>query len=158
MAFNTRFRVHRSSLRIGKNAPPLLLAAWNAHGEEAFDFIALKTFPPNEVAARESEAIARLRPALNKPLSGQPRIHGLSPATIKYREKIGLTGSAVFMPPHTNKRRWQVGCEWLSINDMAMRAGLSEDAIEYRLAKGLTGTDLIRPKHRAPRKTYTRRK
>ena len=108
--FERRFVVHRQMLRAG-TAPPLLQEAFDQWGMSSLEFIPLKSMDPELVQEREAEAVARLRPALNK---NQPamvdaktiaRDAGISLATVYARMKQGLTGDALMRPRHQAPRK-----------------------------------------------------
>jgi hypothetical protein len=135
--FEERFGAHRSCMNQGKSAPRLQ-ACFELYGPESLEFIPLKEFPPEEVAAREAEAIETLKPQLNTYKTDRPRR----------------------WPPRylRTAKLYEVNGEMLSVPDLAKRYGIEEATIYTRAQRGLRGNALVAPKHRAPRKPYTRHK
>jgi hypothetical protein len=154
--FDQKFQEHRIALRRGEASIPLLLAAWKAYGEDAFEFVPIKECPPSEVDKWERYAIERLHPVLNSPLGED--IRNRERNRHAYRRRRGLTGPALYAPPHMNVKRYDVGDgQVMSQSEIAERSGLALSAVSIRLKKGITGSALLRPPHRAPRKPYTHR-
>lgn len=48
-------------------------------------------------------------------------------------------------PPAAEPRVLLVGSEWLTIREIARRAGVSGAAVRSRIARGVRGLDLVRP-------------
>lgn len=137
VSFGTRFTAHRTQLRRGVCSVPKLQEAHDKYGMEALAFIPLKAFPPEEIAAREREAIEFLKPALNT---------------------CGVGGRASYA-------RWEpivVGGQQMTVTEAARRYGLEPNTIRLRIKRGLSGDDLIAPPHKAPREPnrgwYSRQK
>jgi hypothetical protein len=143
LTFEQRFQMHRSQLNTNRATSPLLQEAWNKYGQDAFEFIPLKAFPKNEIAEREREAIMKVKPALNFPVGLD--VDGREKTRLRHRQSIGLTGVALYAPPHANTEKFEVDGEWLTRSELAERAGVSYPSIILRLKKGLTGRALIKP-------------
>lgn len=137
LPFPVRFDAHRSMLRRGKG-PRLLQACYDLHGEDGFDFVPLKTLPPHEVAAKEAEAIATLKPDLN--------IYGSD------KHRAQPRGRSLNVPTYV------VRGENLTTAEIAQRYGLKHATVRKRVQRGMFGDDLAAPSHGAPRKPYVRRK
>jgi len=137
MLFEKRFDRHRAMLRRG-DGPRLLQACYDLYGEENLSFEPLKAFPPEEVAAREKEAIEHLKPDLNIYL--QPT-HIARPRGRSRAAETFVHGGV----EHTAQTLAEV-------------TGLKASTIHARRLRGLTGAALVASPHRGPRKTYTRRK
>lgn len=133
--FADRFDRHRTMLRRGKG-PRLLQACYDLYSEESFDFIPLQTFPPEEVADREREAIERLKPDLN--------IYGVRVARPR---RLALPSAKITFRGET-----------ILLQELAAKSGIGAATIRARYARGLTDEALVAPAHKAPRKPYIRRK
>ena len=141
LTFDLRFVHHRNALRSGVNKVRLLQAAWNTYGEEAFEFRILKSFPPEEVARREGEAIDRLNPPLNiyrrtghYQLSKQT---GIGVKTLEYRAKHGLS---LTEPPILTQ---VIDEENLTLKQISKKYNISLQTLYYRYNKGLRGVKLL---------------
>lgn len=143
-SFAARFASHHSALR-GGYAVPLLQRAWDALGEQEhwFRFVPLYECPPEEVRAREIEAIRTLKPALNH---RQPTVDttliaaelGMDPASIRYRKRKGL-------PLDKPKGlRSIVKGEELTLRDIAEKHGVPLQRVRERYSRGVRGDELIR--------------
>lgn len=132
LPFDVRFARWRTMLGRGKG-PSALQLAWDDYSD-TFEFVALKEFPPEEVHARELEAIEKLKPTLNTYLP-TGAVRAISRVA---QHDVG------------NGRR-------MTVREITREFGLSADLIYERCRQGLIGTDLIAPKYKAPRKAYTRR-
>ncbi len=132
-SFEQRFREHRNQLRRGACLIPKLQAAYNQHGEEAFEYRVLKDFPPAEVDAREKEALTALQPALNT-------CYVTTKGKYRRWDKIVVDGASY------------------SIGAAARKFRLEARTIRLRVERGLTGEALVAPAHKAPRKPYVRRR
>lgn len=60
-----RFNKHRSTLRQGVPLHPILLNAWNKHGEDSFEFSVLLSCAPDELLIHEQAMIDSLKPEYN---------------------------------------------------------------------------------------------
>jgi len=113
MEFAVRFSRHRQWLRQGGKSKSAggstkLLAAWLKWGEDAFEFIPLKEFPPEQVAEREWQAIERLKPTLNIYTTNAKKLAaeaGLTLSTIYARAQRGLTGEDLVAPKQRAPRK-----------------------------------------------------
>lgn len=125
---HTRFIEHQTQLRRGVCTIPLLQAAVDKHGLDAFDFVPLREFPDSEIAMREREAIETLKPALN------------------------VDGSIAARKPWDRLPPVEIGGITTTLADHARRAGLHYRTVKFRYGRGLRGEALIAPAHKAPRK------
>lgn len=131
LSFQKRFTEHRTALA-GGYAPRMLQACHDLFGLESLEFLPLRTLNPDEVAAREREAIAELQPELN--------IYGV-------RARSGGSGGSI----EINGRR-------MTLAQASKMSGVDARTISYRKLRGLTDEALIAPPHKAPRKPYVRHK
>lgn len=116
----------------------MLQACHDLHGADGFDYVPLKTWPPEEVHARELEAIATLKPDLN--------IYG--------NDKIKARRRGAAADPATH----EIDGEWLTIEQISERFDVGVETVRKRIQRGMTGKDLGAAPHAAPRKQYVRRK
>lgn len=130
--FAQRFSVHQAALR-SATAPRLLQAAHDLYGMAALEFTVLETVAPEDVAQREQEAIAELKPELN--------LHGFSDNT-RFRLARGKSGEAFSIMFRGRKR---------TLAQIASETGLSHQTLRSRVKRGLHGEDLAAPLHRARR-------
>lgn len=63
--YKSRWRQHRSELRLNKHKNSLLQEAWNKYGEESFEFKLLTLAPPDLLEQIEQQLIDSLNPAYN---------------------------------------------------------------------------------------------
>ena len=131
LSFVDRFDRHRSALRRQK-APRLLQACHDLYGMGSLEFLVLKAFPPEEVADREAQAIAELKPDLN--------VYGV---------RKGLPRGARAEPV-----QHLVDGELLTLGEMVKRSGLASATIRARMLRGLTGSELLKPAYKTVRKAY----
>lgn len=107
-SFEEKIEAHRIALRAGRG-PPRLQAAWDKHGEVAFEFILIKEFQPSEVPAMIVEAVRRLRPSLNAPSGHEVDVlaadAGVSRATMYDRINRGLCGAELMAAPYHAPRK-----------------------------------------------------
>lgn len=111
---NARLAAHRGALRAGKSGCTRLQAAYNKHGPDAFEYRLLNYFPPEEVYAREREAVRKLRPALNSRLVGTCHeakstnhvyeVRGEHLTVNRIAEKYGLKPATVYQRAHRGVR------------------------------------------------------
>jgi hypothetical protein len=132
-SFRQRFTEHRTQLGRGVCTIPLLQQRATEHGVEALEFIPLKAFPIEEIAAREKEALDLLKPALNI-------VHVRSKGSYQRWPKIDIDGTLY------------------TVGEAARTFGILPRTLRMRIERGLTGQALIAPAHAAPRKTYVRRR
>lgn len=76
----SRFYQHKSLLRLGRHRNPILQAAWNKYGPDAFDFELLESVPVETLIAREQWHMDQRQPnvfnvgtAVDCPVRGQRR-------------------------------------------------------------------------------------
>lgn len=132
-SFRQRFTEHRTQLGRGVCTIPLLQQRATEHGVDALDFIPLREFPVEELAAREKEALETLRPALNI-------VHTRAKGSYQRWPKIDIDGTLY------------------TVGEAAKKFGLLPRTLRMRIERGLTGQALVAPPHAAPRKTYVRRR
>jgi group I intron endonuclease len=90
-----RWNAHRSNLRHGRHPSPLLQAAWNKHGEDAFEFDVIELCTRQTLLSREQYHIDTLKPYYNVAPVVSSRV-GV-PQSISTRIKISAA--------HKGKRR-----------------------------------------------------
>lgn len=130
--FETRFTEHRTQLGRGICTIPLLQQRAAEHGVEALEFTPLKEFPVSELAAREQEALALLKPALNT-------CHVRAKGSYQRWDRVEIEGRDY------------------TVAEAARAFGVLARTIRLRIERGLTGLSLVAPPHKAPRKEYVRR-
>jgi len=143
-SFERRFTSHRASLR-GGYAVPELQRCWNNSHPDWFDFIPLFECPPNEVRAREREAIAKLNPPLNRcrsdPTIVAAEVAGVHRATARSRIQRGADPEA---PVY---KRADVDGESLTLREVSERYGVPLALVRARYARGVRGRALVRPSY-----------
>lgn len=104
-----RFRQHRSDLKNGKHKNPILQAAWDRYGHEAFSFIVLELVHADHLLERERIIIQQTTDRYN--VCMDPEHHRLNvPHTVEARIKIsnakkGKKMSQVHRQAHLNAMR-----------------------------------------------------
>jgi hypothetical protein len=129
--FSQRFVEHRTQLGRGVCSIPLLQDRATRYGVSDLEFVPLKEFPPSELAAREQEALALLKPVLNI-------CYVRAKGSYQRWDKIEIEGSLY------------------TVTEAARAFGVLARTIRMRIERGLTGTSLIARPHEAPRKPYQR--
>ena len=147
--FNIMFQRHRACLRAG-TAPPLLQSAWDKHGPDAFEFVAIKEFPEREVFKREKEAIERLRPALNICFTDRSRTHlasriGITWQGLRYRQE--KSGKPIDAPKYGPRQRANVRGEMLTVAEISIQYNLPVKLVQGRMNNKESGERMIRPLH-----------
>ena len=151
-----RFYNHKTDLKHGRGSP-LLQAAYNAHGWESLRLVPMKEFPDDQVRERETEAIAKVKPALNMKELNDPSVYeqgraaGVSKALLHSRALRGLTGAELISPPYANKKRYEVRGEMLTAPEIAAKYGLKETTVRARASGGQLGEEIIRKGRRCRR-------
>lgn len=140
-SFRERFKSQLAALAAGV-ASEKLQAAYDA--SPGIEFRPLKAFPPEEVHAREREAIARLRPTLNvyapdwEILDAAAKT-GMTESAIRYRREKGI-------PLDRPKGlRAEVDGVSYTYREAAAKFGVKYETIRYRAKQGYVGRDLVRP-------------
>lgn len=135
-SFRVRFAEHRTQMGRNLGVTPLLQAAYDTYGPDALEYVPLCVFPPDEVADREREALATLKPSLNGD-------HVRQRARFERWEKIDVAGKSY------------------TIEEAAREFGLIPNTIRNRVRRGVKGLALVAAPYEAKqqrRKVYQRRK
>lgn len=133
MPIEKRFRGHITALRSGTSKCRLLQACADLYGVESLSLTVIKEFPPEQVPAREAEAIARLKPELN--IQSHP-------------EKQADRGGYGMVVEYAGQK--------YSPAELGKTFSISPQLIRSRWARGLKEDDLVAPPHRTKRKQYTK--
>ena len=138
-----RFIAHQTNMRNGRSSPALQ-DRYDKYGLMNLKFTPLKEFSDGDLADREREIIAAVRPALNHqltPSAAQPReaspLKHPHKLTIRNRARRGLVGAALTASPYTNKRRYEVRGEMLTANEIAEKYNLNLNTVRSRCSSGL---------------------
>lgn len=126
-SFAGRFRQHRYRLRRGDHHSPQLQAAWNKHGEGAFEFTVLLRCPPEQVLLHEQRLIDTMRPVYNTiQVAGSSSGFRFSP-----EQRIRLADR-----PQSQAKTYEYAGEQLTVPEIARRLGITPAGLYFRLRMG----------------------
>jgi len=139
-SFEARWKLHRDTLRERRHHSHLLQAAWDAYGEDAFEFSVLEVVAdPMERAAREIELILERKPAYNIAGTGRDSAERLA-------RLIAKRATTAAPPPPIPPEELPEGSEfdwlraerkpWLHVPELAKRLGVSSFIVRSRCESG----------------------